>query len=189
MCPHRRDETFALGLFPGGLPRSSDGLRFLAGPALGRLFMGLATPHLAKNALALHLLLQGPESLIDIVVANEYPQMFSNRAAAAFGDRDVASDQSRSTDLEVVRRLLTAIADNLIFDCLTLVERTKAGTLDSRDMDEHVSAAVLGLNESIALRRVEPFDSASSHRGLLECTNVIEPHDHRAIAHPNSALS
>jgi hypothetical protein len=46
--------------------------------------MGLATPHLAKNALALHLLLQGPESLIDIVVANEYPQMFSNRAAAAF---------------------------------------------------------------------------------------------------------
>jgi hypothetical protein len=40
------------------------------------------------------------------VATSEYPQMFSNRAAAAFvGDRDVASDQSRSTDLEVVRRL------------------------------------------------------------------------------------
>src|SRR5215471_13251490 len=37
---------------------------------------GLATPHPAKNALALHLLLQGPESLIDIVIANEYPQTF-----------------------------------------------------------------------------------------------------------------
>jgi hypothetical protein len=36
-------------------------------------------------------------------------------------------------------------------------------------MDEHVSAAVLGLNESITLRRVEPFDGACSHRGLLEC--------------------
>src|SRR5262249_31804862 len=44
----------------------------------------------------------------------------------------------------------------------------KAGTFDSRDMDEHVSAAVLGLNESVALRRVEPFDSAGSHHGLLE---------------------
>src|SRR5215813_11739273 len=107
---------------------------------------------------------RGPESLIDIVIANEYRQTFSNRAAAALvGGRDVASDQSRSTDLKVVRRLLAAIADNLIFDRLTLVERTKAGTLDSGDMDEHVSAAVLGLNEPIALGRVEPFDSASSH--------------------------
>src|SRR5262249_22510021 len=87
--------------------------------------------------------------------------------------RDVASDQPRSTDFKVVRRLLAAIADNLIFDRLTLVERTKAGTLDSGDMDEHVSAAILGLNESIALGRVEPFDSASSHHRLLECTNVI----------------
>ena len=52
-----RDETFALGLFAGSLPRSSDGLRFLAGPALGRLFVRLATPHLAKKALPLHLLL------------------------------------------------------------------------------------------------------------------------------------
>jgi hypothetical protein len=47
------------------------------------------TLHLTKNALALHLLLEDPESLIDIVVANEYPQMFSDRAAAALGGRDV----------------------------------------------------------------------------------------------------
>jgi len=93
------------------------------------------------------------------------------------------------TDLQIVRRFLTAITDNLIFDRLTFIERAKAGTFDSGDMDEHVSAAVLGLNESIALRRVEPFDSAGSHRGLLECTNVIERHDHRATAHPKSALS
>jgi hypothetical protein len=40
----------------------------------------------------LHLLLWDPESLIDIVVANEYPQMFSDRATAALGGRDVGSD-------------------------------------------------------------------------------------------------
>jgi hemolysin III len=38
-------------------------------------------------------------SLIDIVVANEYLQMFSNRAAVvAVGDRDAVSDSSRLTD-------------------------------------------------------------------------------------------
>src|SRR5215475_9578085 len=51
-----RDQAFALSLFAGRLARSSDCLRFLAGLALGRFFIGLATPHLAKNALALHLL-------------------------------------------------------------------------------------------------------------------------------------
>ena len=71
--------------------------------------------------------------------------MFSDRATAVFvRGRDVVSDPSRSTDLDVLGRLLTTITDDLIFDSLTLIERTKAGTFDSRDMDEHVSAAVLG---------------------------------------------
>jgi len=78
-----RDQAFALGLLPGGLPRAPDGFRLLPGLALRRFFIGLATLHLAKNALALHLLFQHPEGLIDIVVANEYLQMFSNRGAGA----------------------------------------------------------------------------------------------------------
>ena len=60
--------------------------------ALRRFFIRLTTLHLTKNALALDLLLWDPESLIDIVVANEYPQMFSDRATAALGGRDVGSD-------------------------------------------------------------------------------------------------
>jgi hypothetical protein len=40
-------------------------------------------------------------------------------------------------------------------------------------MDEYVFAAALGLNETIALRRVEPFHGAGSHLGLLVCTNLI----------------
>jgi len=83
------DQAFALSLFPGSLARTSDGFRLLTGLALRRFFIRLATLHLTKNALALHLLLEDPESLIDIVVANEYPQMFSDRAAAALGGRDV----------------------------------------------------------------------------------------------------
>src|SRR6516165_933120 len=80
---------------------------------------------------------------------------------------------SRSTHFEIGRRLLAAVADQFIVEHLALVERAQAGPLDRRDVDEHVSAAVLRLNEPIALRRVEPFHGASSHHGLLACTNLI----------------
>jgi len=73
-----RDQAFALGLFPGRLARAPDGFRLLAGLALGRLFIRLAALHLTKNALALHLLLENPERLIDIVVANDDLQNISN---------------------------------------------------------------------------------------------------------------
>jgi len=86
------DQAFALSLFPSSLARTSDGFRLLARLALRRFFIRLTTLHLTKNALALHLLLWDPERLIDIVVANEYPQMFSDRATAALGGRDVGSD-------------------------------------------------------------------------------------------------
>jgi hypothetical protein len=86
------DQAFALSLFPSSLARTSDGFRLLARLALRRFFIRLTTLHLTKNAFALHLLLWDPESLIDIVVANEYPQMFSDRATAALGGRDVGSD-------------------------------------------------------------------------------------------------
>src|SRR6266446_4830495 len=80
---------------------------------------------------------------------------------------------SRSTRFEIVRRLLAAVADHFVFDHLTLVERSQAGALDRGDMHEYISAAGLGLNEAVALRRVEPFHGAGSHLGLLVCTNLI----------------
>src|SRR5262249_43948924 len=73
------------------------------------------------------------------------------------------SSTSWSTNLEILRRLFAAIADDLIFNRLTLIERRKAGAFHRGDMDEDVFAAALGLNESVALRRVEPFDSAGRH--------------------------
>src|SRR5262249_23438579 len=54
----------------------------------------------------------------------------------------------RSTCFEILRRLLAAVADHFIFHRLTLVERGQPGTLDRGDMDEYISAAALGLNES-----------------------------------------
>ena len=39
----------------------------------------------------------------------------------------------------------------------------QAGGFDSRDVDEDVLAAVLRLDEAVALGGVEPFDSAGSH--------------------------
>src|SRR5215475_10280168 len=93
-----------------------------------------------------------------------------------------------STRFEILRRLLAAVADQLVLDHLTFVERGQAGALDRGDMDEYVFAAVLRLNESIALGRIEPFHGASSHLGLLACTNLIATAHHRATAHPKSAL-
>src|SRR5262247_591914 len=49
-----RDQAFALSLFPGSLARTSNGFCLLAGLALRRFFIRLATLHLTKNALALH---------------------------------------------------------------------------------------------------------------------------------------
>src|SRR6516162_11816430 len=80
---------------------------------------------------------------------------------------------SRSAHFEIFRRLLAAVADQLVFDHLTLVERAQARAFDRGDMDEYVFAAVLRLNEPITLRRVEPFHCASSHHGLRVCTNLI----------------
>src|SRR5262249_32238896 len=95
----QRDQAFALSLFPGSLARTSDGFRLLAGLALGRFFIRLATLHLTKNALALHLLFEGPESLFDIVIANEYLQNVSNR-----GGPEVSDSIKPGSNIGIVRR-------------------------------------------------------------------------------------
>src|SRR5215204_956912 len=66
-----RQEPFALQLLADQLPGAADRLGLLAGPPLGGLLTVAAELHLAKDALALHLLLEGAERLIDVVVADE----------------------------------------------------------------------------------------------------------------------
>src|ERR1700678_485518 len=65
-----RQQAFALQLLAGELARAAHGLGLFTGLFLGRLFVVAAELHLAENTLALHLLLQRLEGLVDIVIAN-----------------------------------------------------------------------------------------------------------------------
>jgi hypothetical protein len=66
-----RQQAFALQLLAGELARAAYGFRPFAGFLLGGFFIMAAELHLAENTLALHLLLQHLQGLIDIVIANE----------------------------------------------------------------------------------------------------------------------
>jgi hypothetical protein len=83
--------------------------------------------------------------LIDVVVPNEYPQNVSNLPPALDTRRQAVDEVSRSTHFEIVRRLLAAVADQLIIDRFTLFERAQAGALDRRNTS---LAASYGRNES-----------------------------------------
>ena len=64
-------QAFALGALAGQLARAAHSLGLLASLTLGGLLEIVAELHFPENALALHLLLERLESLIDVVVADE----------------------------------------------------------------------------------------------------------------------
>ena len=71
-CPRlHRQQTLPLQLFAGELTDAADGFRLLPDSPLGRFFVMAAELHFAEDALALHLLLQHPKGLVDIVVTYE----------------------------------------------------------------------------------------------------------------------
>src|SRR5205085_1590732 len=73
------------------------------------------------------------------------------------GDRQVASS-----------RLAGAlVGDDFEVDFLAFVEAAQAGLLDCADVDEHVLATLIRLDESVALCRVEPLHSSRSHGKFL----------------------
>jgi hypothetical protein len=69
----------------------------------------------------------------------------------------------RSLDLEIHRRCFAAVLFDLILDVLPFIERAQSSALDCGDVDEHVPAALLRLNESIALGRIECQLTLSLH--------------------------
>ena len=58
---------------------------------------------------------------------------------------------------------VAVIALKLITDLLAFADRTKVRALYSRDVHEHVRAAVVRLNEAEALLVVEPLNCSDSH--------------------------
>src|SRR5689334_15322304 len=66
-----RKQTFALHLLARELAGPADRFRLFPRLFFRGFFVVTAKLHLAENALALHLLLQRLEGLVDVVVANE----------------------------------------------------------------------------------------------------------------------
>ena len=67
----RRHQTFALRALAGQLAGAAHSLGLLARTLLRGLFVVDVPLHLAERALALHLLLQRLQSLVDVVVAHK----------------------------------------------------------------------------------------------------------------------
>src|SRR4029079_9282158 len=67
-----RQQTFALHLLARELAGPADRFRLFPRLLFRWFFVVAAKLHFAENALALHLLLQRLQGLIDVVVANEY---------------------------------------------------------------------------------------------------------------------
>src|ERR1700704_34430 len=68
-----------------------------------------------------------------------------------------------ASNLEVFSRGLAAVRDFLVLHRLSLIERGKTGLLDRRNMNEHVLAAIAGLDKTETLGRVKPLHSTFSH--------------------------
>ena len=88
---------------------------------------------------------------------------------------------------EILGRRLTAVLNHLKLDRLPLVQRTKASALDSRNVHEHILAAAGRLDESVALRRVEPLHVTFCHL-LSLCPSVTKFNDHQAARGNRPAL-
>src|SRR5882724_7086758 len=69
-----------------------------------------------------------------------------------------------SFHFQVLCRRLAAIAHDLVFHLLAFIECAEPCALYSRDVNKHVLAATLRLNEAVALGGVEPFHSSDRHQ-------------------------
>jgi hypothetical protein len=61
------------------------------------------------------------------------------------------------------RRLAVAATFDLVRNLLAFTKIAESRALDGRDVHKHVVSTLVGLDESITLLRVEPFDGAGSH--------------------------
>src|SRR5262249_7722736 len=91
------------------------------------------------------------------------------RTSARLLNRSFAGTMQRSGRDQVLGRGLAspAIRYDLIRDLLTLVEAVHSGPLDGADVDEHVVAAIVRLDESEALLAVEPLHGSLGHLRCL----------------------
>src|SRR6185369_11727560 len=80
-----------------------------------------------------------------------------------------------SAALQIGSCRLAAVLDHVIAHLLTIAQRSDAGALDRRDMDEDVLGAIIWLDEAVTLLGVEPFDCTSSHSFPLDRCTTFAP--------------
>jgi hypothetical protein len=69
--------------------------------------------------------------------------------------------------LEISSGLLAALGHDFEADLLALVQRAHTGTLNCRDVHEHILRAIVRLNEAVALLSIEKFHSSDRHQEFL----------------------
>jgi hypothetical protein len=76
---------------------------------------------------------------------------------------------ARSVDAQFVSRRLSGspVRDDFVLNFLPLIEGAQAGALDRTDVNEHILAAVIRLNEAEAFLAVEPLYRARTHENIL----------------------
>src|SRR5215470_19407497 len=102
--------------------------------------------------------------------AKARPVAFSRSSVVVQSAPPFHSKRSNASDLalhsQVFCRLLPAVGHELIVDALAFVEPAQPSPLDCGNMHEHVLAAILRLDESVTLGRVEPLHSTGRHIDL-----------------------
>jgi len=96
LSARRGDKAFALGLLASELAGSADRFTLFPRRFFGWLLVKSPALHLAKNAFALHFLLEYSESLIDVVVANDYLQETFLSGSVGLLFEDIESKRSHS---------------------------------------------------------------------------------------------
>ena len=118
------------------------------------------------------------------------PPLHGATATSPFGER--TSNVYHSTwkeDLQAAckvhsRRLAgAAIFLDFVGDLLTFHETANAGALNSRDVDENVLAALIGLNEAVAFLIIEPLNGAGFHSDISYIVRSRSESSSRAAMH------
>jgi hypothetical protein len=96
-----------------------------------------------------------------------------------------------STSAQIARRRLACalVSDNLKGDFLTFDEVTQAGALDGADVNEHVLAAVVGLDEAETLLTIVELHGAVGHGDVLSLAGLAFGLVSRAARSSSARLS
>src|SRR5471030_817971 len=96
-----------------------------------------------------------------LCLARPTPKQKARRRRRAFVS--VKSLGRASCRLQIARRLLATLGDDLVADLLALNQRTHAGLLDRGDVHEHILGAVIRLNKAEAFLGIEELHSSDRH--------------------------